>query len=318
MKITRRRLRQIIKEEISRITEASSKQPDFGMQFEFKRGRSNITNDGTVPFMANPPDPKDIARYLGMALTSDRQGYDPIKVRAGVSGTGSKEANERVLNKRITGAFKYLAQIIKDAGLRGAKGFEYDADSLKNLANVSYDIELLGPGESLEHPPRSGVYVTAPDDPDHPYYIPHQYVEITLQDPGVAPIYVLLADEFVKVTIESLMPTYSGIPSVSVLTKLLSNVRVTYSDKIYNILDQLRDGNDFHKFNEEVTKISRGKDFYDIACENAVTIPKTILGVKVPSWLGGGAGLGPKEIGENITEINSLLTNKFGVDPIVC
>ena len=81
----------------------------------------------------------------------------------------------------------------------------------------------------------------------------------------------------------------------------------TNEDVVYDILDQLRDEDDFEEFNEELER-DYGMDFYEVAC-NAMEVDLN------PLWPG--TTKGPSELGMDDTTINAHL-RRLGVDPIRC
>ena len=84
-----------------------------------------------------------------------------------------------------------------------------------------------------------------PTDPNHPYFKDAQYVKICFNPVAETPGYGSLADQFMKVTMER-----AG----------------TTDDVVYNILNELRDAEDFREFNEEL-KRDYDMDFYEVACD---------------------------------------------------
>lgn len=332
MKITRRQLRQIIKEELNLVNESGplvSPPPLSGktitMHFQFEKGEDLGSDGMSKVIFFTAATHADIVGAISKALANTRPGYKPIKIKAGASGTGTPAQNDIVMKKRIDSAFEYLQRYMG----KSASGLEFDPDSIDNISSIEPVYNKVVPGQKIELPPGSGVYEVVPDDPDDNFFRKSQYVKISITDPGKTPVYVTLADEFIEATLRSRMPTYSALetktllslsPSgaVSSLSATAGKARVEWSDRIYKILDQLRDGNDFDKFNAEVFKLGKGMDFYKIACRHMLTMPKKIMGISVPAWMGPGVGIGPQEIGEDIAAINLLLKDRFDRDPITC
>ena len=335
MKITRRQLRQIIKEELNLVNERSphafTRMPPPGWpgktitaHFEFERSK-DLGSDSMIKIVAQDGSPLDWYRYMSKALANERPGYKPIKIKAGASGTGTPAQNDIVMKKRIDSALEYLQQFMG----KSKSGLEFDPDSIDNKASIEPVYNKVEPGQRIELPPGSGVYVVVPADPDDDFFVQSQYVKISIADPGDKPIYTTLADAFIEATLRSRMPTYSALETktmltlspgsaVSALSAKTGKARIEWSDRIYKILDQLRDGNDFDKFNDKVKELAGGMDFYKIACRHMLTMPKKIMGISIPAWMGPGAGIGPKEIGEDVAAINLLLKDRFDRDPIKC
>ena len=333
MKITRRQLRQIItesvkpyilKEEIVTLAGLHQKQSlkeaiayinedyegppidePLTMRFDFKRGKSNTDSSNPVTTLwhdRSATDDETIAIWLDKAISSDQAGYKPIKIVAGTSGTGSEDQNKVVLNKRVDAAFDYLNKLMEDENIRGVRGHRFDPVTVRNLAIIEYEIDLLAPGDQIEVPLGSKKYIVAPSDPDSPEFIQYQFVEITLTDPGKMADPVELARDFVDATLGTTGPAYVDTPAgrTSVL-----NV----GNKIASILSKLRNASEFEAFNDTVKTLSRrGKDFYEIAETATLNIPSWIPGV-------GGKSLGPREIPADVTEINGHL-KRLGQEPL--
>jgi len=211
--------------------------------------------------------------YQGML--SDRPFID---IEVGVSGPGSVEDNEVVMNKRISAALDYL--ISKMGGIKGPTGLRYSAEALKNksIINKVYGTEeagsILDTGERI------------PTDPTDEYFKGSQYVKICFNLAGETPGYGSLADQFMAVTMEK-----TG----------------TDEDAVYSILDQLRDAEDFREFNDEL-KRDYDMDFYEVACDS-ISVDLN------PLWPGETEG--PSELGMEDTTINAHL-RRLGVAPINC
>ena len=297
MKITRRQLRQIIKEEISIISEGPA--PDLVIEFEFKRGKSG-RKDAIVIHPTSFPNPTQISDAVARALTSDRKGFKPIKVKAGTSGSGTREQNEIVLNNRIKMAFKFLFDVATAEGNTGPNDFiTWNPASLMNIADINYNINLIKPGQRVEISP--GVYGDVPSNPDNPFFVDFQFVEITLRDPGIGADPVTLANEFVEATLRTKGPVYADTPAG----------QLKVSNNVADILSQLRNASEFEAFNDTVVKLNRSKkDFYGIAATATFNIPK-LFG----KHLGGGKSLGPREIPAGVTEINREL-KRLGQEPL--
>ena len=303
MKITRRQLRQIIKEELSIISEGpgfGASRDDLVIEFEFKRGKSG-RKDAIVIHPTSFPNPTQISDAVARALTSDRKGFKPINVKAGTSGSGTREQNEIVLNNRIKMAFKYLFDVAAAEGNTGPNDFiTWNPASLMNIADINYNINLIKPGQRVEISP--GIYGDVPSNPDNPFFVDSQFVKITLRDPGIGADPVILAHKFVKATLRTKGPVY---------VDTVKGGQYKVSNDVVDILSQLRNASEFEEFNDTVVKLNRdNKDFYGIAATATLNIPKLI-----PKSLGGGKSLGPREIPVGVAEINSQL-KRLGQEPL--
>ena len=107
MKITKRRLRQIIKEEVSRITESASHCGVSEMEFLvlFDRGKSQI--------MGTPLTPNQLSDLLCLMTAGMESDRNFIKISAGTSATGSDPANQKVMMNRIVAAIQAKAKNYK-------------------------------------------------------------------------------------------------------------------------------------------------------------------------------------------------------------
>ena len=300
MKITRKQLRQIIKEELSIISEG----PGEGntIRFEFERGKSDIDEyfvDGDVNATID---------NLVLAVNNAHSGAKPIIVRAGTSGSGTDAQNKVVRDRRINAAFEYLGNLAKDLNIGHSTPGEFeegfgpslDPASLWNLSNVQNVISKIKPGQSIEDPDRPGVIRTASKDADSPWYGEKQFVEITIKDPGMKADTVTLASKFVEATLRTTGPVYADTPAG----------QLKVSNAVADILSQLRNADEFEAFNDTVVKLNPdSKDFYAIAATATLNIP---------SWVPklGGTSFGPKEIPAGVAEINSQL-KRLGQEPLV-
>ena len=202
-----------------------------------------------------------------------------LEIEASVSGPGSADDNERVINERVIAALDAVLEIL-NRNPNSPSGLPYSAEALKNKAiiNKVYGTEELG--SILDTGER------VPTDPTDEYFKGSQYVKICLLGGQETPNIGMLANQFMAVTMEE-----TG----------------TNEDVVYDILDQLRDEGDFMEFNEEL-KSTHGMDFYEIACD-FVSVDLN------PLWPGETEG--PAELGMDDTTINAHL-RRLGVDPIDC
>tara|TARA_B100000287_G_scaffold428709_1_gene480565 strand:- start:1577 stop:2227 length:651 start_codon:yes stop_codon:yes gene_type:complete len=209
-----------------------------------------------------------------------------IKIEASVSGPGSSDDNDVLINKRIDSVLDYFLDML--GGIIGPSGLEYSAEALKNksITKKVYATEEMG--SILDTGER------VPDDPTHHYFESDQYVKICFMDIGETPGYDSLADEFMEATIR--------------------NTFGYDEETVYGILDKLRDRADFDEFSAELER-SYGMDFYEIACDK-ITADLT------PGWMDKMLGTSGEvtlatEIGPDDTTINVHL-KRLGVDPIEC
>tara|TARA_Y100000310_G_scaffold299290_1_gene334031 strand:+ start:637 stop:1569 length:933 start_codon:yes stop_codon:yes gene_type:complete len=217
----------------------------------------------------------DFTKYLGKGMTDYDRKF--INITAGVSGPGNADDNQRVMNARIDAALDLLVREME--GIRGPNGLPYSVESLKNNADIEMDYGTTEAGSVLQ-----GERV--PDDPCDPWFEQFQYVKICFEEVGDTPGYGSLANQFMAVTMEK-----TG----------------THEGTVYDILDQLRDGDDFYEFNEEL-KRDHGMDFYEVACD--------VFSIDLnPLWPGETEG--PPELGGGDTTINAHL-RRLGVEPISC
>ena len=228
-----------------------------------------------------------IMNQIYQGMLSDRPFID---IEVGVSGPGSVEDNEVVMGERVNAALDYL--IGKMAGIKGPTGLAYSVEALKNKATINkvYGTEEAGSisttGERI------------PTDSTDEYFEKSQYVTICFNRAGETPEYVNLADRFVKATTES--------------------IAHTDIEEVYDILESLRDGEDFDNFNNYLTQIGQRKDFYEIACERA-KIPGAEGKTSIFGWEVDIVPdeVGPPELGGGDRTINVILKN-LGVEPIDC
>ena len=198
------------------------------------------------------------------------------------------------MHDRIDTAFRELESALKIFKIKGSSGLPYSEEALREKSRIDHRFDTIEPGSKI-----AGTGEQVPTDPNDPFFDDKQYVTITLNPAGETPKYVTLADRFVKATTES--------------------VGHTDDDEVYDILESLRDDEDFANFNDYLTQIGDGKDFYEIACDR-VKIPgaegkTSIFGLfdvdLVPDEVG------PPELGGGDRTINIILKN-LGVAPVEC
>ena len=224
-----------------------------------------------------------ILNQIYQGMLSDRPFID---IEVGVSGPGSVEDNEVVMNQRANAALDYL--IGQLSRIEGPTGLEYSAEALKNKSTINKVYGTEEAGSILD----TGEKV--PTDPTDEYFEEDQYVKICFNLADETPGYDSLADEFMEATIR--------------------NTFGYDEETVYGILDKLRDKADFDEFSAEL-KRSYGMDFYGIACD-------TITADLTPGWMDKILGTSGEvtlatEIGPDDTTINVHL-KRLGVDPISC
>jgi hypothetical protein len=237
-------------------------------RFKFDSGRSEIDLDGDINF-------EEIKKSLSVGMETDRPF---MEITVSTSGTGGVEDNQRVMDARINEALNLILNQMGD--VEGPNGLPYTAEHIKGKAKIERVYGTDNPEEELD----TGEMV--PTDPDHSYHRDQQFITICFLDVGDTPGYGSLADQFMKVTMEK-----TG----------------TNEDVVYDILDQLRDEDDFREFNEELER-DYGMDFYEVACD-AMEVDLN------PLWPG--TTKGPSELGMGDTTINAHL-RRLGVKPITC
>ena len=218
---------------------------------------------------------ENIVKLMKMGMRGDRPF---ITVEAGTSGTGSDLANRRVMSDRIGEALKLVIDAAKD--LVGGNNLPYSESAIMNRVQMDSNYNTIEPGSVIGDE-------QVPTDEDDPFFNQFQYVKICFNSIDDTPNYGRLADQFMAATIEKIG---------------------TDEEMVYAILDQLRDGEDFDMFNEEL-KNDYGMDFYEVACD-AIEVDLNIF-VK-------GTTKGPAELGMDDKVINNLLRDKFGREPIKC
>ena len=218
---------------------------------------------------------ENIVKLMKMGMRGDRPF---ITVEAGTSGTGSDLANRRVMSDRIGEALKLVIDAAKD--LVGGNNLPYSESAIMNRVQMDSNYNTIEPGSVIGDE-------QVPTDEDDPFFNQFQYVKICFNSIDDTPNYGMLADQFMAATIEKIG---------------------TDEEMVYAILDQLRDGEDFDMFNEEL-KNDYGMDFYEVACD-AIEVDLNIF-VK-------GTTKGPAELGMDDKVINNLLRDKFGREPIKC
>ena len=210
-------------------------------------------------------DVGNIQRLMSSGMRGDRPF---INIEAGTSGTGSHQDNRRVMDERINQAIDFLVREMENSQ-RGGNRLKYATPAIIDKATIDRKYSRIEPGSILP----DGTQV--PTDPNHPYFMDFQYVSICFNPTSKTPGYGSLADQFFKATIE----TIGG----------------TDEDAVYEILNQLRDMEDFREFNREL-KRDYGKNFYEVACDSTM-------------WI--------KELGDGDTTINAHL-RRLGTRPITC
>ena len=104
MKITRRQLKNIIQEQLKPygLTEVSvrPRAPKASIRIEFQAGKSDTSSPKAMIVRKT----RNLEKAFDIALASNREDFKPIKITAGTSGSGSRAANEAVLQKRIDAA----------------------------------------------------------------------------------------------------------------------------------------------------------------------------------------------------------------------
>mgnify|MGYP003629991397 CR=1 FL=1 len=254
------------------------------IRFKFGSGSSDINmeptitgvdNDGNEVSWESPVLLDKFKNSLKSGLNADRPF---MEITVSTSGTGGVSDNQRVMDERINEALNLILDQMGDVG--GPNGLPYTAEHIKGKAKIKRVYGTDNPEEELD----TGEMV--PTNPDHSYHRDQQFITICFLDVGDTPGYGSLADQFMKVTMEK-----TG----------------TNEDVVYDILDQLRDEDDFEEFNEELER-DYGMDFYEVAC-NAMEVDLN------PLWPG--TTKGPSELGMDDTTINAHL-RRLGVDPIRC
>ena len=176
---------------------------------------------------------ENIVKLMKMGMRGDRPF---ITVEAGTSGTGSDLANRRVMSDRIGEALKLVIDAAKD--LVGGNNLPYSESAIMNRVQMDSNYNTIEPGSVIGDE-------QVPTDEDDPFFNQFQYVKICFNSIDDTPNYGMLADQFMAATIEKIG---------------------TDEEMVYAILDQLRDGEDFDMFNEEL-KNDYGMDFYEVACD---------------------------------------------------
>ena len=281
MKITHRKLRQIIKEELSRITEAAS--PCNVSEWEatvlFDRGEAEI--------IATSLPAADLICLMTAGMESDR---NFIRIKAGTSGSGSDTSNQDVMMSRIRSAQDEVAGYL--AGIAGSTGLPYAWPTVWNKADYDLDYDTIEPGSVLK-----GTQV--PSDPDDPWFRDKQYVKITISAASSTPEFTVLANRFLKATVDRLAPG-------------------TDETEVYEVLKSLRDAKDFYQFNQALIKLhNSGQNFYQIACSRGwnkrpLTLSLGSLTKRTSLFKGG-----PTEIEEDNPTVDAEL-RRLGVPQLKC
>ena len=279
MKITKKRLRQIINEEISRITEATSvcNINEWEVIVLFDRGKSEIITTSVPPAA-------DIICLMTAGMESDR---NFIRIKAGTSGSGSDPSNQKVMMNRIVSAQDEVAGYL--AGIVGPTGLPYAWPTVWNKADYDLKFDTIEPGSILK-----GTQV--PSDPDDPWFRDKQYVKITISSASVTPNITRLANRFLKATIDRWRPG-------------------TDEGEIYRVLRELRDAKDFYEFNLALnTQI--GQNFHQIACSRGWHSRPLTLSIGSRTMRTGSPS-GPTEIEEDDTTVDAEL-RRLGVPTLKC
>lgn len=218
---------------------------------------------------------ENMVRLMEIGMRGDRPF---IALEVGTSATGSDAENRKVMRDRIDEALKLVIATAKD--LVGENNLPYSESAIMNRVFDVLQYNMIEPGSVIGDE-------QVPTDVDDPFFNQFQYVKICFLEKAKTPNYGMLADQFMTATIEKIG---------------------TDEEMVYAILDQLRDGEDFDMFNEEL-KNDYGMDFYEVACD-AIEVDLNIF-VK-------GTTKGPAELGMDDKVINNLLRDKFGREPIKC
>ena len=262
------------------------------VRFKFDSGGSEINLEPTIygendageeVSAISAVDLEAIKNSLSIGMETDRPF---MEITVSVSGPGSSEANESVMNARIDASLNLLLDQMGD--ISGPSGLPYTAEHIKSKAEIKRVYGRDEPGSELD----TGEMV--PTDPDHTFHREQQYVTICFLDIDDTPGYDSLADQFMEATIRN---------------------NFGYSEEtVYDILNGLRDAADFEEFSAEL-KRSYDMDFYEIACDK-ITMDLT------PGWMDKILGTSGEvtvatEIGPDDITINVHL-KRLGVDPIRC
>jgi hypothetical protein len=294
MKITRRQLRRIIKEELSRLNEAQlqCKISEWEVTILFKLGESQIITPNLPP--------NDLICLMVQGMESDR---DFIEITAGTSGSPTSKPgqdprkadliNQKVMLERIASAQNevsgYLEGVIANHhyGANVAPvSLPYSIREIWNKAKVDTNFSTIMPGDVI-----GGKY-QVPTDPNDPYFEDMQFVKIKITTPIVTPNVSQLVDRFMKATLEMVG---------------------TDEDEVYTVLTELRDAKDFYAFNRALFD-THGKNFYTIACSRGWHKRQLNLPGLGPTTVLPG---GPTEIGDDDTTVAAHL-QRLGVQPLKC
>lgn len=243
-----KRITSLLNEQSSTAAEAAIKAGDIKpicVRVDFSSGEAELgsvydaLSDGGV--MNKMRDLRLIQILMTHGMESDRPFMD---IEAGTSGTGSHGRNREVMDKRINEAIDFILREMEQSQ-RGRNKLRYSTPAVIDKANIDRKYSRIEPGSILP----DGTQV--PTDPNHPYFMDFQYVNICFNPPSETPGYGSLADQFMAATIEKIGGTDDRL--------------------VYSILDTLRDGEDFREFNEEL-KRDYGMDFYEVACDSTMWI----------------------------------------------
>jgi hypothetical protein len=276
MKITRRQLKRIIKEELNRITEAVSpcNINEWEITVLFDRGQTEI--------IATSLPPADLLCLMQAGMESDR---NFIRIKAGTSGTGSDQDNQRVMMDRVISAQDEVTSYLD--GILGPTGLPYAWPVIWNKADHEQVFDIIEPGSVI-----GGKY-KVPSDPDDQWFKDKQYVKITISSVPVPPNFIRLANRFMKATVDR------GAAGI---------VNPTHDAEVYAILKELRDARDFHSFNRALAT-THGKSFYTIACSRGWNKRTFGSATVLPD--------GPTEIDEDDSTVDAEL-RRLGVPTLDC
>jgi len=331
VKVTRRQLKNIILEQLRSDSliegTARPRSPKTSIRIEFEAGQSDTQSPKAM--IVNQTG--DLQKAFDIAVSSSREDFKSIKITAGTSGSGTRAANEAVLQKRIDAALKLILDEVQvttiPSGITfGTKslppGMTLDPATIKNMATVEMEVDTVQPGQSVQIPGAArGRMALAPDDPNDPFWYPFQFVEIEILHPGVDPRITRLAARFIEATLRTAGPAYAKVPVLGTFLPLTS--------EITDILSDLRNKAEFDAFNQSIKDQDVGfpgsneRDFYDIAKTTTLNVPGGIVGAFLKPYGMNPLGylkqkaLGPvPEIPGGIDEINDEL-ERLNASPLL-
>ena len=254
------------------------------IRFRFDSGDATINMEPTITGVDNDGNDVSWKSPVLMDIVKDsmkgglRTDRPFMEITVSTSGTGGADNNQKVMDARINEALNLILDQMGD--VEGPNGLPYTAEYLKSKAKIERIYGTDNPEDELE----TGEMV--PTDPDHSYHRDQQFITICFLDIADTPGYGSLADQFMAATMEQ---------------------HGTDEEVVYDILNQLRDKQDFDEFNRELEE-NHDMDFYEIACD-FVSVDLN------PLWPGETEG--PAELGGDDVAINALLKG-LGVSPIRC